>query len=120
MRNLTHVLVKTPKGVVKLRVPAPDGLSESGAPASEFVIKSIDLDLAMGYYDELVDYVSPTVAMMEQRLLDGDDGFEVPFLNTDDPLHPRLTNDAHIVKALYVLGATAIPVVVHQGMAARI
>lgn len=100
---------------VTLRVPGPQGLVEPESPEHEFVIKMMSKAADMALYKDLVDYASEKTAFFADQMAKGHDDFEMPFVARDS-IHTslRVRNDAHIIAALARLGATHIPVQIHQ------
>lgn len=100
---------------VTLRVPGPQGLVEPEPPEHEFVIKMMSKAAGMALYKDLVDYASEKPAFFADQMAKGHDDYEMPFVARDS-VHTslRVRNDAHIIAALARLGATHIPVQIHQ------
>lgn len=111
-----QVTINTTQGTVSLQIPAPDGLTRRQSPASEYVIKFISPEVATALYDALVNYPTPKTTYMVDRMVKGE-VYEVPFFDQISETGGEITNDAHVLRALCLLGVQSIPVVVHQDAA---
>lgn len=115
------ITFKAGSTLVTLRVPGPQGLIDPEPPVSEFVIKMMSPSFGMAMYRDLVNYQTEKPGFFAEQMALGHSDYELPFA-ASSPSTGRLEvrNDAHIIAALVKLGATEIPVQVHETDAPRV